>query len=115
MYIAFSVAWLFTFLFVLFVTIGISRRPSSRCSTLQAASSQAIYNLCDSAKLYDPGYSTAVCQGHNSAEEEKVDGWELTYRRNYFRYKISIAEFTIWCQVVSFSPIDSINFKTLDF
>ena len=53
---------------------------------LQAASlSSNLQSLCDSAKLYDPGqeYSEFV-RATNSAEEEKVDGWELTYRRNYF-------------------------------
>lgn len=52
---------------------------------LQAASlASNLQSLCDSAKLYDPGqeYSEFV-KATNSAEEEKVDGWELMYRWNY--------------------------------
>lgn len=54
---------------------------------LQAASlASNLQSLCDSAKLYDPGqeYSEFV-KATNSTEEEKVDGWELMYRWNYFK------------------------------
>lgn len=83
---------------------------------LQAASlSSNLQSLCDSAKLYDPGqeYSEFV-RATNSAEEEKVDGWEHI-EEIISRYKIFIAEFSILCQVVSFLTLTALTVKLSEF
>lgn len=81
---------------------------------LQAASlANNLQSLCDGAKLYDPGqeYSEFV-RATNSAEEEKVDGWELMLGEIISRHKTFTAKFPIWCQVMFFSNTGRIDFKT---